>query len=157
MPLLLPSPVALLWRVFFDDAQPVGLLPVGGLPGAVKPCVRRLSRAASRGHDLSSGILRNLFLKIHLNTMAENKLSAMRKILLALCLQCGHYLRMTTVTATHELTRMIEDRRSLHYSGKSWSARFDCPACGKSQRANTNFLGRHKMMCNGARVQKVKP
>lgn len=47
------------------------------------------------------------------------------------------------------------DLRTQDYSGKSHSAEFRCPACGKHQRQNRNFLGQNVLICDGEKFHRV--
>lgn len=38
----------------------------------------------------------------------------------------------------------------LAYNGKNWSDAFRCPVCGAQKRYNLNFLGGHKVICDGS-------
>lgn len=55
----------------------------------------------------------------------------------------------------HSLTIAVRVAHSESYHGASYSARFKCPTCGKSQRFNLNFLGDREIVCDGERAKAV--
>lgn len=74
---------------FLDDRQPMRLLPFGRLASAIKPGISGLPWTAQGGDNLSGGILGKRFGEGHGQTIPEKEMSALQKIILALCLQCG--------------------------------------------------------------------
>ena len=58
---------------------------------------------------------------------------------------------------THKVTRMVQVPNSGRYGYKNWSFQFECPACHRAVRQNTNFLGRRVMGCDGERTWKLPP
>lgn len=50
---------------------------------------------------------------------------------------------------THAETICTEVRATTQYHGKSYSARFACPICGRHCRQNLNWLGRRHVICDG--------
>lgn len=48
------------------------------------------------------------------------------------------------------------NRLSSSPGGASWSFEFRCPACGRTGRFNTNFLGSRVVVCDGIKFSKRK-
>lgn len=52
---------------------------------------------------------------------------------------------------------MQRDNKSAHFHTKSWSYKYQCPSCGKSQRRNRNFLGaKFFLVCDGQKVKRTQ-
>ena len=57
---------------------------------------------------------------------------------------------MKAKTAEHIETESIKDKAmNAVYCGKSWKIQYTCPVCGKTRYFNLNFVGQHKVLCNG--------
>lgn len=63
---------------------------------------------------------------------------------------------MSKHTPGHAATETKVVLNSDHYSTKNWSKAFCCPACGRTRRYNTNFLGQGKPFCTGVLFKIVR-
>lgn len=55
----------------------------------------------------------------------------------------------------HDLFATSKDLATNRYSTRNHSFEFRCPACGRRQRQNTNFLGARILACDGQRFHRV--
>lgn len=81
-------------RGFFEQGEPMRMLPRGRLPATVQPIVSGATRATKDGNDLRCGVAGNVVSESHWLTVADKNKSAMPKINLAQSRQCRHHKRM---------------------------------------------------------------
>ena len=55
----------------------------------------------------------------------------------------------------HLKVKCIEMPGTTHFSGKSYSVRFECPSCHRRGRFNLSYLGPRRVICDGIRFTKV--
>lgn len=87
--------VRLVFLVAPNQRQPVRLLPIGRRARSIKPRISGLTWTTESGHDLRSGVIGERISEGHDWIIAGKEMSAMQKLELALCLQCGQSERMT--------------------------------------------------------------
>jgi hypothetical protein len=82
-------------RIPTDRGKEKCLLPGGRLARTIKPRIGGLPWTSKGGNNLGGGILGKRFSEGHGEILPQKKKSAMQKIILVLCLQCGQSQRMS--------------------------------------------------------------
>jgi len=56
---------------------------------------------------------------------------------------------------SHAKVSCVEMPTTTHFSGKSYSVRFECPSCHRTGRFNLSYLGLRRVICDGMKFTKV--
>ena len=107
-PMLPGCLVDALVRGFFEQGEPVGMLPRGRLAPTIKPIVSGAARAAKGRNDLRGSVTGNVVSECHPRKVSHKNKSAMPKIILAQSRQCRHIEPMKTFQLT-----LTEDQASI--------------------------------------------
>lgn len=121
-----------------DDADQMRLEPGRGRSPAVLPLVSGGTRATQSGNDLRGGMVGKLFSEGHVETVAPEKKSAMRKIILAKRPQCGQIVRVNQ--PRHHEQR---NQNSQHHTGKRHQGSRNLPILSAASMAVHDPRGRH--------------
>lgn len=95
------------------------LLPLWRRSAAIKPCVSGGTWTAKGSDNLGGGKLREGFGEGHGWTIPKKEMCAMQKIILVLCPQCRHSLRMSNtyqvaLAAHNEACKLISEARRAY-------------------------------------------
>jgi predicted RNA-binding Zn-ribbon protein involved in translation (DUF1610 family) len=55
----------------------------------------------------------------------------------------------------HAKVSCAEMPATTHFSGKSYSVKFECPSCHRTGRFNLSYLGPRRVICDGIKFTKV--
>jgi predicted RNA-binding Zn-ribbon protein involved in translation (DUF1610 family) len=55
----------------------------------------------------------------------------------------------------HAKVSCAEMPATTHFSGKSYSVKFECPSCHRTGRFNLSYLGLRRVICDGIKFTKV--